>query len=136
LFIKTTHSLLTKNAKQQLMTLVHNHPTVGHPGQDETIRKTTEICKWTGMHQWIMNYVKGCANCQQNKILTHQKKTPLYQINTKEGTPPFQQIAMDLIMGLPQQEGHNAILTIIDHGCLQAAIFLPCSDTITGPGIA
>ncbi len=43
---------------------------------------------------------------------------------------------MDLISGLPQQHGHNAILTIVDHGCSRAAIFLPCSDTITGPGIA
>ncbi len=43
---------------------------------------------------------------------------------------------MDLITGLPQHHGHNAILTIIDHGCSCVAIFLPCSDTIMGPGIA
>jgi len=88
------------------------------------------------MRQWIADYVKGCATCQQNKILTHQIKTPLYRITTKEGTLPFQQIAMDLITGLPQHHGHNAILTIVDHGCSCTAIFLPCSDTITGPRIA
>src|SRR6266436_5170528 len=43
---------------------------------------------------------------------------------------------MDLIMGLPMQCGYNTILTIVDHGCSRAAIFLPCTDTITGPGIA
>src|SRR6266403_4458882 len=43
---------------------------------------------------------------------------------------------MDLITGLPMQRGYNAILTIVDYGCLRAAIFLPCTDTITGPGIA
>jgi len=43
---------------------------------------------------------------------------------------------MDLITGLPQRHGKNAILTIVDHGYLKAAIFLPCSNTITGPGIA
>ncbi len=42
---------------------------------------------------------------------------------------------MDLIMGLPQHQGHNAILTIVDHGCSRTAIFLPCSDTIIGPEI-
>ncbi len=67
------------------------------------------------MRQWIADYVKGCATCQQNKIMTHKRKTPLYHITTKEGTLPFQQIAMDLITGLPQQHGHNAILTIVDH---------------------
>ena len=39
-------------------------------------------------------------------------------------------------MGLLQHHRHNAILTIVDHRCSHAAIFLPCSDTITGPGIA
>jgi hypothetical protein len=42
---------------------------------------------------------------------------------------------MDLITGLPRSDGHDTILTIVDHGCSQAAIFLPCSTTITGAGI-
>ena len=99
------------------MTLIHDHPTAGHPGRDEMIQKATKVLPWTGMRQWIADYVKGCATCQQNKILTHRTKTPLYHITTKEGTLPFQQIAMDLITGLPQHHGHNAILTIVDHGC-------------------
>ena len=48
---------------------------------------------------------------------------------------PFAQIAMDLITGLPDSQGFNAILTIVDHGCSRAAIFLPCHTTITGPQI-
>ena len=43
---------------------------------------------------------------------------------------------MDLITGLPNIRGKDAILTIVDHGCSRAAIFLPCSIMITGPGIA
>jgi hypothetical protein len=43
---------------------------------------------------------------------------------------------MDLITGLPKSEGHDAILTIVNHSCSQAAIFLPCSTTITSAGIA
>jgi hypothetical protein len=42
---------------------------------------------------------------------------------------------MDLIMGLPQIGKHNTILTIVDHGCSCAAIFLLVSDMITGAGI-
>ena len=49
---------------------------------------------------------------------------------------PFSQIAMDLITGLPQVNGKDVILTIVDHGCSRAAIFIPCATTITGPGIA
>ena len=88
------------------------------------------------MKAWIADYVKGCVMCQQNKILTHRPKVPLYQITTEEGTLPFQRVAMDLITGLLMHKGKDAILTIVDHGCSRAAIFLPCLMMITGPGIA
>jgi hypothetical protein len=43
---------------------------------------------------------------------------------------------MDLITGLPHHQGFDAILTIVNHGCSWAAIFLPCTTTITSPRIA
>jgi len=118
------------------MNIWHDIPMAGHPGRDETTRRITEQYYWPGAQQWIAEYVKGCAICQQNKILTHREKTPLYCIGTKTDARPFEHIAMDLITGLPPRNGKNAILTLVDHGCSRAAIFLPCSDTITGPGIA
>jgi len=126
----------TNKFLQSIMTLTHDHVTAGHPGQDETIRKMKEIYQWPGMNAWIANYIKGCAICQQNKILMHQKKTPLYSITVPENAKPFQQIAMDLITKLPLRNGKDAILTIMDHGCSRAVVFLPCSTNITGPGIA
>jgi hypothetical protein len=66
------------------------------------------------MKEWIAKYVKGCATCQQNKILTYRKKTPIYCIPSEPGTLPFQSVAMDLITGLPSQRGHNAILMVVD----------------------
>jgi hypothetical protein len=64
--------------KKALMLLTYDHPTAGHPGHDEMIRKAQKLQKWKGMNEWIANYVKECATCQQNKILTHRKKMPLY----------------------------------------------------------
>jgi hypothetical protein len=57
--------------KKVLMLLTHNHPTMGHPGCDEMIRKAKKLRQWQGMNQWIADYIKGCATCQQNKINTH-----------------------------------------------------------------
>jgi hypothetical protein len=121
---------------QTLMTWAHNHPVAGHPGRDETIRRVRQHRQWQGMNAWIMDYVKGCAVCQQNKINTHKAHVPAYRISTGDHTLPFQQVAMDLITGLPMCNGKNAILTIVDHRCSRAAIFLPCTTTITGAGIA
>src|SRR5258707_9539933 len=129
-------SIPSETQKRDLMTLVHDHPTAGHPGRDETLRRAQNHLVWKGMKAWIANYVAGCAICQQNKNLTHRPRVPLYRITTPEDSLPFQQIAMDLITGLPKIKGKDAILTIIDHGCSQAALFLPCSTTITGLGIA
>jgi hypothetical protein len=132
----TTEEGPFEDQKKALMLLTHDHPTAGHPGRDETIRKARKLRQWKGMKEWITNYVKGCATCQQSKILTHRKKTPLYRITTEQGMLPFKQVAMDLITGLPKHKGKDAILMIVDHGCSRAAIFLPCTTTITGPGIA
>jgi hypothetical protein len=121
--------------KKALMLLTHDHPTAGHPRRDETIRKAKKFRSWRGMNEWIANYIKGCAICQQNKILTHWKKMPLYQITTEREMLPFKQIAMDLITGLPKHKGKDAILTIVNHGCSRAVVFLPCVTTITGDTI-
>ena len=65
-----------------------------------------------------------------------QKENPTFWNNNNTRHEAFSQIAMDLITGLPQVNGKDAILTIVDHGSSRAAIFIPCTTTITGPGIA
>jgi hypothetical protein len=64
--------------KRGIMQLVHDHPMAGHLGRDETLWKTQEQYYWPGMKEWIMEYVKGCAMCQQNKILMHRKTMLTY----------------------------------------------------------
>jgi len=65
----------------------------------------------------------------------HKLKTPLFRIPSDPEAKPFLHIAMDLIMELPNSKGYDTILIIIDHGCSQGTIFLPCTTTITGPQI-
>jgi hypothetical protein len=121
---RTTH-IDTENRKQIMMD-IHDHPTATHPGWDETLRRARQKgIYWKGMNQWITNYIKGCATCQQNKILTHRIKMAPYCIPTALEAKPFQQVAMDLITGLSLQDGKDAILMIVNHGCSCAAIFLP-----------
>ena len=87
------------------------------------------------MSKWVENYVKGCAKCQQNKALTHRTTTPPYKIDVPPSAQPFEVVAMDLITQLPNSHGYDAILTIADHGCTRAALFLPCTTNVTGEGI-
>src|SRR5712675_1224823 len=122
--------------RREILQTLHDAPTAGHPGRDETFTQVSREYWWPGMRTWITNYVAGCATCQQNKNITHRKRTPLYRIPTTEDALPFEQIALDLITGLPPNGPYDSILTIVDHGCSRAAVFLPCATTVTGPGVA
>ena len=95
----------------------HDHAAGGHLGQEETIQKISTHYYWPSTQAWITAYVKGCAACQQMKNLTHRTRVPLYQISVPNQPQPFGQVVMDLITGLPSSNGHDAILTIVDHGC-------------------
>ena len=88
------------------------------------------------MNKWVERYVTRCAQCQQSKICTTKRKTPLYHIPGDPSMCPFNTIALDLITQLPNANRQDAILTIIDQGCSRVATFLPCKITITGEGIA
>ena len=114
----------------------HDPPMAGHPGRDETICQIARNFWWLGMNAWIMNFVKGCAICQQSKNLMHRKKVPTFHILAADNSLPFKVIAMDLITQLPKSQGHDAILTIMDQGCSQVAVFLPCQTMITGEEVA
>jgi hypothetical protein len=84
----------------------------------------------------VQNYVKGCAKCQRHKINTQAQKAPLSPITPVHEVLPFQTIALDFIVKLPVSNGFDSILTITDHDCSKAAIFIPCNETINAKGVA
>ena len=127
---------LNLTIKREIMRVMHEGLITGHLGRDETITQTQRNYWWPDMRAWITEYIQGCATCQQNKIATHRTCPPMYKILTDPTALPFQQVAMDLIIGLPESNRHDSILTIVDHGCSCAAVFLPCTKEISGPRIA
>ena len=90
---------------------------------------------WLQLAQDVQEYVKGCAKCQQNKVNTHPQKAPLSPITLLTEALPFQTIAMDFIVKLPESAGFDSILTIMDHDCTKMLIAIPCRETITTEGV-
>ena len=82
------------------------------------------------MKQDIEQYVKGCTACQANKANTQPLKPAMIPI-TPEHSLPFQTVAMDFITKLPKSGKYDTILTITDHDCSKAALFILCKETIT-----
>jgi len=80
--------------------------------------------------------IKGCATCQMSKINTNPSKPALFPITPEPNALPFQTISLDFIVKLPESEGFDTILTITDHDCSKAAMFMPCNETVDAAGVA
>jgi hypothetical protein len=79
-----------------------------------------------------MDYVKGCAKCQCHKVNNRPTKASLEPIWAKPEAMPFETIALDFITKLPVSQGYDSILTVTDHDCSKATIFIPCVEEISG----
>ena len=84
----------------------------------------------------IVDYVTGCAECQCHKVNLHPTKVPLQPIYPKPEAMPFEMVAIDLITKLLELQGYDSILTITNHDCTKAAIFIPCNKEINAEGTA
>jgi hypothetical protein len=112
----------------------HDPPVHGHPGISKTIQLVERNYWWPQMHKDITDYVQGCAECQHHKVNNRPTKAPLRPIYPKPEAMPFETVAMDFITKLPESQGYDSILTITDHDCTKASIFIPCREEINAEG--
>jgi hypothetical protein len=116
--------------------LFHDSQTAGHPGIAKTMELIGQYYWWPGMQDFIMCYIQGCTTCQMSKVNTHPTKPNLSPITPVKNAMPFQTIALDFIVKLPESQGYDSILTITENDCSKAAIFIPCNKTIGAIGTA
>jgi len=124
------------NLKQGVISSFHDPPYCGHPGITNTYHLLKQEYWWPTVRHDTEEYIRGCTVCQANKINMHHQKPHLFPITTDPEVQPFEVVAMDFITKLPLSNGYNSILTIMDHNCTKAAIFIPCNETITSEGLA
>jgi hypothetical protein len=110
----------------------HDAPVHGHPGIARTIQLIKRDSWWPGLQKEVTDYVKGCAECQRHKVNNRPTRAPLEPIWAKLEAMPFKTIALDFITKLPVSQGCNSILTVTDHDCSKATIFIPCVEEISG----
>ena len=48
---------------------------------------------------------------------------------------PFEVVALDFITKLPKSQKYDSILTITDHDCSKASLFILCTEEITAEGV-
>ncbi len=120
--------ILSRQEQQKVLKETHDHVLLGHPGMASTYFAMQRNFWWPGLQNFVHNYVKGYATCLQNKADHQKKKPPLLPITPVKNAAPFATIGMDWITKLSPSQDYDAILTITDHDCSKAIIFIPCTE--------
>ena len=122
--------------RRDIVKMLHDHETAGHPGEAETLVSVERLYWWPGLRTFVRNYVKGCGVCQQYKINRSPSHPSYMPIPPALTTRPFAHCSMDLIMDLPFSNGFDSILVVVDRGLTKGVILLPCNKTITAEQVA
>ncbi len=117
--------------KQLFIQAHHNTPIYRHPSINKMYQLTSQRYWWPNMQQEVMDYVRGCAECQRNKVNMWPTKASLSPIFPSHEAMPFETVALDFITKLPISQGYDSILTVTNHDCIKAAIFIPCKESMT-----
>ena len=111
----------------------HDHPLAGHPGVAKTIKQLCRRYWWPQMNDFVKRYVASCSECRRAKSTHHKPYGPLRFLPIPER--PWNSISMDFIEGLPDSEGFDCILVVVDR-LTKMARFVPTVKTLDTPGLA
>ena len=95
----------------------HAHQTIGHYGQWKTSNYIRRSYWWLQMATDIEAFCRSCGKCQTNKTNTLKPQGFLHSLLILD--KPWQSVGMDFMVPLPQSQGNDFLLVIIDQLMLQ-----------------
>ncbi|KAH0603285.1 uncharacterized protein H6S33_007607 [Morchella sextelata] len=119
--------------KLRILKLYHDAVSAGHPGREKIFELISRDYYWPLMWNYIARYVRNCHSCQRSKPNTQGKLGILRPLPIPE--QPWQEVSMDFVTGLPESEGYNAIMVVVDR-LTKMRYFLSCNTTINSEDVA
>ncbi len=115
----------------EIIACSHDHIMAGHPGIKKTKELVLQEYWWPKMKEDIETYLQACETCQWTKS-SMQAKAALLHPNTIP-SQPWTHILVDMITSLPDCQGYDAIIMIVD--CFSKEIIpIPCSTELSSEG--
>ena len=75
--------------KRKIIRAYHNVLAYGHPGINRTKDLVAKYYWWPQLAKDVQEYVKGCAQCQQNKVnMPSESPTKSYHASNRSTTIP------------------------------------------------
>ena len=101
-----------KKLRQDIICEHHDSIVAGHPGRYKTQELITRDYWWPRIQGTIRRYIDECEPCQRTRNHREKPHNPLHPhaIPSK----PWEHISIDLIGPLPESQGYNAVLVIVD----------------------
>ena len=117
-----------QDLRMEIVHLHHNTPIPGHPGTEKTLELMQHSYTWPGMPTLVKDYVSRCDRCTQFKGSNEALPGKLKPLNTPPG--PWKEISADIIMDLPESEGFDSILVVVDRFSKEVE-FVPCTKSVS-----
>ena len=113
----------------RLIREAHEVPAAGHPGIAKTLELLSRDYYWPRMDKTIARFIKNCHICRRSKTPKDKYQGALKPLPIPER--PWADITLDFVTGLPECNGFNSILVVVDRLTKQRH-FIPCSTDSEG----
>jgi len=111
----------------------HDSQIAGHPGRWKTLELVGRNYWWPGISRYIASYVQGCDRCNRTKTFPAR---PLGQLTpTQIPSDTWQIISVDLIVGLPESQGQDSIMVVVDRLSKMIHV-IPTTEKLSSEGLA
>ncbi|MBW0583611.1 hypothetical protein O181_123326, partial [Austropuccinia psidii MF-1] len=111
----------------------HDSPLSGTTGQEKTLKLVKRDFHWSGITQFIKDYVSSCQKCSRNKNINHKKFGFLKPLPIPNGR--WICLSMDFIAQLPLSNSFDSILVIVDRFS-KMVVFIRTMSSITSLDLA
>ena len=98
--------------QMHLCKLHHDTPIAGHLGIGNTYELLHRSYYWPDMQGFVQQYIRHCHICKRSKSSRFKKQGVLQPLAIPEQR--WQDISIDLVTGIPEVHGCDAILNVVD----------------------
>ncbi|KAL0173559.1 hypothetical protein M9458_029527, partial [Cirrhinus mrigala] len=98
--------------RQEVLQWGHDSTLAGHQGVQRTLHFISRAFWWRTLRRDVQQYVLACNTCARSKNPNAPSTGELQPLPIPKR--PWTHISIDFVSGLPESQGKNTILTIVD----------------------